>query len=251
MEAKVEQIMDMEQPKNAKKVIERKLDPSWIKQRKGRGNTTLDYLEGARVIQLLNEAFDYKWSFQVVKKQLVQPYGNGRPFIELLGRLTIPGVGVKEAFGSKDLVGDESQCSKAAATDALKKAASLVGVGLELWTDDDLTPPSNNYNNGGNNYNNNQGNQPTNINNKSPQNSQPAQNNQGSQPSWSQPEIVQAANELKQHKQTLGVKKNEDLDAYVKEWSGGDLKSWRDITPANIQTFNQWLANEKVSKLSA
>ena len=154
-------VMTEKQPEKTKEIIERKLNPKWIKQRKGRVNKTLDYIEGHRVIMLLNEAFDYKWSFEVLEKQTVAPQ-KGYPYIEILGQLTIPGVGVKQAYGSKSVVGDPSQCAKAAATDALKKAASLVGIGLELWSDDELYEDNNNSgqnNNYSQNQQNNQGNE--------------------------------------------------------------------------------------------
>ena len=95
-------------------ILEEKLDPRWIKQREI-GNKTLDYIEGARVIELLNHAFNYRWSFEIVNWEIVQaePWYNkynkvvepqGK-YVQVLGKLTGPGFGVKMAFGSKTIVG--------------------------------------------------------------------------------------------------------------------------------------------------
>jgi recombination DNA repair RAD52 pathway protein len=254
---KTTEIMKAQQPERLKEVIEQKLNPNWIKQRKGRGGMMLDYLEGHRVISILNDATDYKWSFEIISKETISPK-KGKEFIEVLGKLTIPGVGVKQAYGTKELYGDQSQAAKAATTDALKKAASMAGVGLELWSDDEPANDYNNNSNGNSNYNNNgngASNGNSNYNNNNSQsnsnNSSKSSNNGSSTKTWAQPEIVKAANALKEHKKALGIKKNKELNSYVDEWSDGELSSWSDITPANIQDFNKWLENNKIQKLSA
>lgn len=58
------------------------------------------------------------------------------PVVQSLGRLTVPGWGVREQWGSQVIlqVGADQQAHafKGAATDALKKCASTFGIGLDL-----------------------------------------------------------------------------------------------------------------------
>lgn len=143
----------------AKKVVSDKLNPSWIEQRT-QGKATLSYIGGHIVIRLLNQAFNYQWSFEVIKEEIIpslpkplSEYKNGRrqpvlnpdgsqkmepqpPVVKVLGRLTVPGLGVKEQYGSKVLIGgatEQESAFKSASTDALKKCASLFGIGLDLY----------------------------------------------------------------------------------------------------------------------
>jgi hypothetical protein len=135
------------------------LNPKWIEQRK-QGTATLSYIGGHIVIRLLNQAFNYQWSFEVVKEEIIPSvpkpaftgYGQQRkavmnpdgtqkmepqpPVVKVLGRLTVPGLGVKEQYGSKVLIGgatEQESAFKSASTDALKKCASLFGIGLDLY----------------------------------------------------------------------------------------------------------------------
>lgn len=137
----------------AKAVVSEKLNPSWIKQRTV-GKATLSYIGGQTVIRLLNKAFNYQWSFEIVQEEIVpsqpklnkyakagqDPLEPQPPVVKVLGRLTIPGIGVKEQYGSKVLIGGASEqesAFKSASTDALKKCASLLGIGLELYGEDE------------------------------------------------------------------------------------------------------------------
>lgn len=149
---------------NLEKAIETvsaKLKSSWIEQRKVSG-TTLSYIGGHIVIRLLNQAFNYQWSFEVVSEEIVpslqkqatqwnnQKRQNEKvfnqdgspkmeaqpPVVKVLGRLTVPGLGTKEQYGSKVLIGgatEQESAFKSASTDALKKCASLFGIGLDLY----------------------------------------------------------------------------------------------------------------------
>ena len=119
-------------------VLTRPFDPAQIRQREGRGGKMLDYLETHSVITRLNEAFSGAWSFEAVEYKTME----GEIIVK--GRLTAGGVS-KEQFGSSEVhrtrgengekgapisVGDDL---KAAASDALKKCATLFGVGLHLY----------------------------------------------------------------------------------------------------------------------
>lgn len=110
-----------------------------IKQRTGGGGKKLDYIETHSVIHRLNDAA-HEWSFHV-KSMDVQTTENDRgdksSLWIVVGELTIPGLGTRTGIGvqrttergGEDLV-------KGAASDALKKAATLFGVGLELYGPD-------------------------------------------------------------------------------------------------------------------
>lgn len=136
-----------------------------IEQRQGGGGKTLSYLAGATVTDMLNDAFGYAWSWEVKREwiQASQPYFNSYtksrekvsfngkegaweeqgPVANVLGTLTVylsTDTGIvelkKDGYGSKSILGkqnDQESIFKAAGTDALKKAASLFGIGLELY----------------------------------------------------------------------------------------------------------------------
>ena len=148
--------------------------PEYVIQQRdaGRGQT-LDYISGATVIDILNNTFGYLgWSAEYPQywKEESEPFfqketkwfkpdpalatknaagENGilmpqSPVVFAKCRLTVHLVRpdgtmhsiVKEAFGSKSVIGKQNEQEstyKAAQTDALKKAASLFGIGLELY----------------------------------------------------------------------------------------------------------------------
>ena len=122
-----------------KQVLEREFARDQIKERKGNFGKTLSYVETHNVIDRLNEAFQYKWSWRILEQEL-----KGRQ-ITVKGRLTVKiddDIIIKEAFGSAEIelhkgtnvpvnpLGDDF---KAADADAKKKAASLLGIGLHLY----------------------------------------------------------------------------------------------------------------------
>ncbi len=119
-------------------LLEKPFEPSQIKQRQGNFGHILDYVEGHVVTSRLNDAFDGNWTFEIVKYRILKDTDE----VLVLGKLTAEGA-TKMAFGSKQIeknkdtkaiisIGDDL---KAASTDALKKAASLLGVGLYLYSD--------------------------------------------------------------------------------------------------------------------
>jgi hypothetical protein len=145
-----------------REMLEQPFDAKFIKQRKGRNNMTLDYIETHSVIQRLNDALDGNWSFEIVEFQQM-----GEEAV-VLGKLTADGI-VKQQFGSATIVrakntneiisiGDDF---KSATSDCLKKCATLLGVGLHLYgelpdttyestnaTNKDATTDNGNGNNG-------------------------------------------------------------------------------------------------------
>lgn len=103
-----------------------------MKQRPGQHGKMLSYIETHAVITRLNEGCD-AWSFEVVRHEVHEAE------VVVLGKLTADGV-VKMAFGGSSITRDQdgegvslADDLKAASSDAIKKCASLLGVGLELY----------------------------------------------------------------------------------------------------------------------
>lgn len=122
----------------AKLVIERPLDKSRIKSRKGGQGMTFDYIGTEHAIQLLNEAFDYSWDSRVVEHDIVAGGSLAIALIEIKVWDSQGSPIVKQQFGSCNINKgvDTGSALKGAASDGLKKCASQLGVALELYLDD-------------------------------------------------------------------------------------------------------------------
>ena len=126
-------------------VIQRPLDKERIKTRPGRGRQTFSFISADYVISLLNEAFAYKWDTKIVSHSEI----DGNIVVALELRVwDEQGVPItKQQFGSCEIKGvGPGDAFKGAASDALKKCATLVGIGLELYYDEtssvgSFTPP--------------------------------------------------------------------------------------------------------------
>lgn len=110
----------------------------YIKNRAGRGGKTFSYVEVGYVIQVLNKTFGYFWDWEIDE----QHSGDNQVWVK--GRLTIKnpsGFSVaKTAFGGSDIkktangqVIDIADDLKAASADALKKAASMIGIASDVY----------------------------------------------------------------------------------------------------------------------
>ncbi len=124
-----------------------------IKTRQGRGGMQFSYVEHGYVTERLNLVFGFNWDFEVVDKQILEDE------VIVEARLTVRTPGgqtiVKTQFGGADIKRHASGAKsgrplsiaddyKAAASDALKKCASLLGIGLDLYGRDrpyDLDEP--------------------------------------------------------------------------------------------------------------
>jgi hypothetical protein len=115
-------------------LLEKPFTPEVVKTRKGAFGE-LSYVEAAHYIRRLNDAFEGQWSWRIVSHQI-----EGSEVI-VLGVLEAGGAS-KHAFGGSAIttnrttgeVVSQADDLKAAATDALKKACSLFGIGLDLYT---------------------------------------------------------------------------------------------------------------------
>lgn len=110
-----------------------------IKQRQGGGNRSLSYVEGHTVIHRLIAATDNTYSFRVLKIDTrdVSTQRGTATLVMATVELEIPGLGARQHIGVQ-MVNDAGgeDLVKGAITDALKKAATLFGVGLELYGPD-------------------------------------------------------------------------------------------------------------------
>ena len=112
------------------------------------------YINHNVVTDILNKAFCHAWNWQIIDKgiektiEFVDRKGNKIPagyYVWILGRLTYPvkdpATGsinwcYKEQFGGRQVVGNskvQSQAYKSASSDALKKAASLLGIAPNVY----------------------------------------------------------------------------------------------------------------------
>ncbi|HUP27486.1 MAG TPA: Rad52/Rad22 family DNA repair protein [Chloroflexia bacterium] len=127
---------------------------SEIKMRPGRGGMQFSYVEHGYVTERLNLVFGFNWDFEVVDKQMLEE----EVIVEANLTVRTPGgqTIVKTQFGGAEIKRHASGAKngkplsiaddyKAAASDALKKCASLLGVGLDLYGRDrvdDVEPAS-------------------------------------------------------------------------------------------------------------
>lgn len=128
-----------------------------IKKKPGQGD--MHYISGCTVIDILNQLTNYAWDWKIdehwIQKSMdkfnpkydKEPKPQG-PVAHVIGTLTMHFVDdngahftiSKTAAGAKPVIGGQNEQKdifKSAATDALKKAASLIGVGAQLYRDED------------------------------------------------------------------------------------------------------------------
>ena len=117
-----------------------------IRTRQGRGGRVLLYTDGAYVIRTLNEAFGHNWDLEADNEEIF--WFNEKPFeakcrVKLTVRIGDTSI-TKMQYGCQPIemlsngtapvsIGD---ALKGAATDGLKKCASLLGIALDLYDSD-------------------------------------------------------------------------------------------------------------------
>jgi hypothetical protein len=124
-----------------------------IKLRQGRGGLQFSYVEHGYVTERLNMVFGFNWDFEIVDKQILEDE------VIVEAKLTVRTPKgqtiVKTQFGGADIKRHASGPKsgrplsiaddyKAAGSDALKKCASLLGIGLDLYGRDRMEddPPA-------------------------------------------------------------------------------------------------------------
>jgi len=106
----------------------------FIKNRPGKGGRVFRYVEGGYVIARLNQMFKNSWDFVVLKEMIEPNEVVVRGVLQIKDfktgyKITKTQYGTKERNAGVPL-GDTL---KAAATDCLKKCASLLGVALDVY----------------------------------------------------------------------------------------------------------------------
>jgi len=127
-------------------LLERPFERNEIKQRKGNSGKMLDYVEAHSIIQRLNDAFDAEWSFTILKHDILKETDE----VFVLGELKTGNI-VKTQFGSSQITRAKDTGEiislasdlKAAATDALKKTATMFGVALSLYRNGNVSNQQN------------------------------------------------------------------------------------------------------------
>lgn len=120
--------------------ITKKTPSRFIRVRPGPGGKQLSYVEVGYIVQVLNQAFGWNWDFHIYDQQI------GKRQVWVRGELTVRTNGhsiTKSQYGGSDIrtnregepvsVADDL---KTAASDCLKKCASLLGIAGDIyWRD--------------------------------------------------------------------------------------------------------------------
>ena len=120
--------------------LEQRTPSEAIQTRQGRGGKQFRYVTQQYVTRLLNDVFGFNWDFDVLWEQA------GKREVIVKGQLTVRApkgqVIEKTQYGGAQIKTDKqgnplsvADDFKAAASDALKKCASLLGIGLDLYED--------------------------------------------------------------------------------------------------------------------
>lgn len=222
----------------AKSVVVERIPLELIKKREigyGSNKQKLSYVNGPVVIDYLNKAFDYLWSWEISREWIQQsipktkksknpPYDivsseEQAPVAHSLGKLTvyIPLADqsgyfpiCKMAHGCQSLIGGQSEQEnvfKGASTDALKKSAQQLGIGLELARGEDLQAffDSENY-----------------------------------EDPWTDELVEQYKPEMDSIKEILASNKDVSIDSLASEFTAGQLASFNDISPDLFPEFYKW-----------
>jgi len=122
-------------------IITQKTPLEFIKTRPGPGGVKLNYVEIGYVISLLNQIFGWDWDFRIVEQQIgnKQVWVRGELSVRPQNRLI-----TKAQYGGSDIrfnrtTGEAISIAddlKTAASDCLKKCASLLGIAGDIYWPD-------------------------------------------------------------------------------------------------------------------
>lgn len=112
----------------------------FIKKRMGRGGRAYDYIETNYVIGRLNAIFNFDWNLETIWQEMDRKNKQVAVKVRLTVRFLDGKSIIKEAFGSSEIkmtktgdMVDMADDLKAAQSDGLKKAASMLGVGWDVY----------------------------------------------------------------------------------------------------------------------
>lgn len=124
---------------NIKTKLTQPFDRALVKERIGPGGKVLSYVAIGEYIARLNDAFGYKWDYEITEVRFLDEE------VIVQVRITTPGGMVKAAIGGATItkrrdtgnpVSIAHDLMSAEAT-ALKRAARLLGIGAALYVDED------------------------------------------------------------------------------------------------------------------
>ena len=129
-------------------LLHKETPAKYVRERPAKGGGKWKYISGGYVKKTLNLMFGFNWDFEIIE-QLVM---HGECIVK--GRLTVRTNGVtiiKNQFGNKDIIyrklqeGETERVPlsigndlKSAATDALKKCASELGIGADIYNKEEF-----------------------------------------------------------------------------------------------------------------
>lgn len=125
--------------------ILKKTPQKFIKERPAKGGGKWKYVSGAYVQKCLNLMFGWDWDFEILDEKVLTEAGE----VIVKGRLTCRTNGkiiTKTQYGNKDIIFKKEtkiplsigNDLKSAATDSLKKCASLIGIAQDVFAPDDF-----------------------------------------------------------------------------------------------------------------
>lgn len=217
-------IQSLQISEGLQRLLSQPTDPTLIRTRSQSG-TTLSYITGYAVVRKLNVAFGYCWNWHVDSAWLENIEG-AKPgqVCHVLGTLTAmvkddDGNIItlsKQAYGSKVAIlkmgaQDNQNLYKVASTDALKKAASMFGIGADLY----LTEEEQEF---------------LNMEEQSP---------------WDDATIAKYQTEwayIQKFQEEYEVS-DEELNGLVAEFTGGNIKSILLIKPDMLKDFVEYVQN--------
>lgn len=126
------------------KLLLRKTPKNYVKTRPAKGGGTWDYVSVGYVKKILNLMFGWDWDFEILNEQIIgaQVIVKGK----LTCRINSKSI-IKTQYGTKDIIykrGDSKDPLnigndfKAAASDSLKKCASLIGIASDIYDKEDF-----------------------------------------------------------------------------------------------------------------
>lgn len=113
----------------------------FIKQREGRGGKRFDYVETNYVIARLNATFLYDWDLEIIEEKIFKEIQQIATKVKLTVRFLNGKVISKTAWGGSDIkvnkagdIIDIADDLKSSESDALKKAASMLGICWDVYS---------------------------------------------------------------------------------------------------------------------
>ena len=124
-------------------IIFAKTPPKFIKQRPAKGGGKWNYVQTAYFQKCLNLMFGFDWDFEIIDEKILDKQ------VIVKGKLTCRAGGkqiIKMQYGRKDIAFKKDSTEqldlgndlKAAASDALKKCASEIGIAGDIYGGDDF-----------------------------------------------------------------------------------------------------------------